>query len=375
MNFVNLLQRKLPRVIQVRIDPYSLQLRLTVGMMIILTLALSSFTLWIGWQIQHFFMLSYQQSGMPYDYSLMSTLMNNLRLMSALWLVITTAIATLLIKRSLLPLKQMNQWAATYAQELNPYQPKLTGTITEVKAIARTWNDLLTRLSEVREQQRMFINDLAHELRTPLSMVYAYLQRSLQRNHNLSDSQKETLEMAVGDAERMTQILQDLVDLARAGSSSMPLQGEQVILNDLIVDIAQMAEKFADREILLEIAPFPIPVKAEPSQIMQTLNHLIDNAVKHSDIDQPVTLQLTQADNWAVIHVTDNGCGIPLSEQSRIFEPFYRVDQSRNRATGGTGLGLSIVKRLVERMGGQVSVRSEPGYGSTFILKLPVSGA
>jgi hypothetical protein len=269
----------------------------------------------------------------------------------------------------------MNQWAATYAQELSPYQPKLTGTLSEVKAIAKTWNDLLIRLAEVREQQRQFTNDLAHELRSPLSMVYAYLQRTWQRRHNLPDSQKEALEMAVADAERMTRILQDLLDLARAGSSTMPLQAEQMILNNLVADMAQMSEKFEGRAILLEIAPFPIQVKADRTQLMQALNHLIDNAVKHSDTDEPITLHLTQTDGWAVIQVSDHGCGIPLAEQSRIFEPFYRVDTSRSRATGGTGLGLSIVKRLVERMGGQVGVRSEPGDGSTFILKLPALGS
>lgn len=374
MNFVTLLNRALIKVAQVRINPSSLQFRLIVGIMIIFTFGFTSLTIWLNWEIKKFFMITYQQFGISYNDPKLLTLIQNLKTMSVLLLATTTAIATLFVKRSLLPLRQMNHWAVTYAQELSPYQPKLTGTPTEVKAIAKTWNDLLIRLSEVREQQRQFINDLAHELRSPLSMVYAYLQRTWQRSHDLPDSQKEALEMAVADAERMTHILQDLLDLARAGSSAMPLQAEQLLLNNLVADMAQMSEKFEGRSILLEIAPFPIQVKADRTQLMQALNHLIDNAVKHSDIDEPIILQLTQADGWAVIQVSDRGCGIPLAEQSRIFEPFYRVDTSRSRVTGGTGLGLSIVKRLIERMGGQVGVRSEPGYGSTFILKLPASG-
>ncbi|MDR9894621.1 HAMP domain-containing histidine kinase [Aetokthonos hydrillicola Thurmond2011] len=362
------------RVAIVRIDPFSLQFRLTIGIIIIYTLGLMSFTLAADWEIRHYFMLSSQQYGNSHNYSQLLTLSKTLRMMSVFSLAITTIIVILFVKRSLLPLKQMNQWAATYGQQLNPYQPKLTGTLSEVKAIAKTWNDLLIRLSEVREQQRQFTNDLAHELRSPLSMVYAYLQRTWQRSHNLASSQKEALAMAVADAERMNHILQDLLDLARAGSSAMPLQTEELILNDVVAEMAQMSEKFEDRAILLELPPFPIQVKAERTQLMQMLNHLINNAVKYSDMDKPVTLELTQADGWAVIQVIDKGCGIPLAEQSRIFEPFYRVDISRTRATGGTGLGLSIVKRLVERIGGQVGVRSEPGYGSTFIIKLPVIG-
>ncbi len=375
MNLVNLLKRKLAKVTQIRINPSSLQFRLTVGIILIFTFSFSSFTIWVEWEIQKFFMITFQEYGISYNDPQLSTVMQNVKTVSMLLVAITTTIASLLVKRSLLPLQQMNQWAATYAQELIPYQLKLIGTPSEVKAIAKTWNDLLIRLTEVREQQRQFTNDLAHELRSPLSLVYAYLQRTLQRSHNLADAQKEALTMAVADAERMTRILQDLLDLARAGSSAMPLQTEQLIINDVIADMAQMSEKFEYREILLEIAPFPIKAKADRTQLMQILNHLIDNAVKHSDIDEPITLQLTQADNWVVIQVIDHGCGIPLAEQSRIFEPFYRVDTSRSRATGGTGLGLSIVKRLAERMGGRVGVRSEPGYGSTFVLKLPASGA
>lgn len=374
MNFVNLLNRAITKVAQVRINPSSLQFRLTVGIIIIFTFSFTSFTIWLDWEIKKFFMITYQEFGISYDDPKLLILMKNLRAMSVLLLAITTVLTTLLVRRSLLPLKRMNRWAATYAQELSPYQPKLTETLSEVKAIAKTWNDLLIRLFEVREQQRQFINDLAHELRSPLSMVYAYLQRTWQRSHNLADSQKEALEMAVADAERMTHILQDLLDLARAGSNAMPLQNEQLILNDVVADMAQMSEKFEGRAILLEVAPFPMQAKADRAQLMQVLNHLIDNAIKHSDTDEPITLQLTQADGWAVIQVIDHGCGIPLAEQSRIFEPFYRIDTSRSRATGGTGLGLSIVKRLVERMGGKVGVRSEPDCGSTFILKLPALG-
>ncbi|BAY39563.1 integral membrane sensor signal transduction histidine kinase [Nostoc sp. NIES-2111] len=374
MNLLTLLKRQLAQVAQVRINPSSLQFRLTVGIIIIFIVAYSGFNIWLDWEVKKFFMITYQEHGISFDDPNLSVLMQNVRTVSILVVAITTTIANLLVKRSLLPLHQMNQWATTYAQELSPYQPRLTGSLSEVKAIAKTWNDLLIRLTDVREQQRQFTNDLAHELRSPLSMVYAYLQRTWQRSHNLSDAQKEALAMAVADAERMNQILQDLLDLARAGSIAMPLQTEQLILNDVIADMAQMSEKFAGREISLEVPAFPIKAQADRTQLMQILNHLIDNAVKHSDIDETITLQLTQADGWAVIQVIDRGCGIPLAEQSRIFEPFYRVDTSRTRTTGGTGLGLSIVKRLVERMGGQVGVRSEPGYGSTFIFKLPAIG-
>ncbi|MFH7026763.1 MAG: sensor histidine kinase [Heteroscytonema crispum UTEX LB 1556] len=374
MNLLEKFYRTIAKVIPARIDPSSLQFRLSVGIIVIFTLALSSFTMWLSWEMKQFLITTHPHPDISYEYTRLLTVIQSLRTMNVVWLAATTLITTLFIRYSLLPLRQMNHVAVTYATNLTPYQVKLNRTPSEVKAIAHTWNELLMQLQFVREQQRHFINDLAHELRTPLSMVYAYLQRTLQRNHNLTDAQKETLEMAVSDAGRMTQILQDLVDLARAGDGAMPLQAQPLLLNDLLADMAQMTEKFEHREILLEDAPFPVRIKADSNQLMQVLNHLINNAVKYSDVGEPISLKLTEADGWAVIQVSDKGCGIPLSEQSRIFEFFYRVDPSRTRSTGGTGLGLSIVKRLVERMGGRVTVQSEPGEGSTFIVKLPTLG-
>jgi signal transduction histidine kinase len=207
-------------------------------------------------------------------------------------------------------------------------------------------------------------------------MVYAYLKRSQQKNHHLNDSQQEALAMAVEDAERMTQIVQDLIALARAdSSSSMPFEMESLILNDLVTEVAQMTEKFDHRSIRVKVAPFPVIVKADRNYLMQVLSHLVNNALKYSDPAELTILKLTQSNDWAVIEVIDRGCGIPQSEQSRIFEPFYRIDPSRTRSTGGVGLGLYIVKRLVESMNGSIEVRSQPNEGSIFIVKLPIVGA
>lgn len=147
------------------------------------------------------------------------------------------------------------------------------------------------------------------------------------------------------------------------------------VLNALVADMVQTQEKFEHRAINLEVAAFPVRIKADWNQLMHVLSHLIANAVKYSDAGELVTLQLIQANGWAVIQLRDKGDGIPISEQSGIFEPFYRVDPSCIRSTGKAGLGLSIVKHLAEGMGGKVAVLSEPGYGSTFILKLPALGA
>lgn len=368
MDFIVKKFRKISKFIRLKIDPFSLQFRLTVGIIIIFSLGLSSFGMWLSWELKQFLINTHEQRDISDDYARLLLIFQHVGMMSVMAIAITTIVATLFIRTTFVPLQQMNQWAT-------PDQLNLNQTPSEVKALALTWKELLTQIKEVKQKQQQFTNNLAHELRTPLSMVYAYLQRTLQRSHNLTDAQQEALEMAVSEAERMTQILQNLLDLARASDSMMPLEHESLVLNNVVADIAQMTEKFEHRAIHLEVAPFPVRVKADRNQLMQVLNHLIGNAVKYSDSSELVTLQLIEVDSWAVIQVSDKGSGIPLSEQSRIFDPLYRVDLSRTRATGGAGLGLSIVRHLVESMGGKVAIRSELGCGSTFILTLPALGA
>lgn len=143
-------------------------------------------------------------------------------------------------------------------------------------------------------------------------------------------------------------------------------QPEFLELNDLVADIVKITEKFEHRTIHLEVTPFPLKVKADRNQLMQVLNHLIGNAVRYSDVSELVTLRLSQAGDWAVIQISDRsreaaarlrGCGIPLAQQSLIFEPLYRVDPWRTRLAEGAGLGLSIVKDLVESIGGRVAMQ------------------
>ncbi len=364
-----------------KLDFDSLQFRLIFGIIIIFIVELISFKIWTDWEMKQFLITIHQQQIVSDDWTPsrrsyrtnLLTVIQHVMTGSILSIATSTIVTILFIWRSLLPLQQINRWTAISATQLNPSGLKLKWTPSELRLLVVTWNQLLTRFSEVREQQRQFTTNLAHELRTPLSMVYAYLKRTQQKNHNLNDSQQEALAMAVEDAERMTQIVQDIIVLARADSSSaMPFENEPLVLNDLMTEVAQMTEKFDRRSIQVRVCPFPVRVKADRNYLMQILSHLVSNAIKYSEPSEPIILKLTQSDGWAAIEVGDRGCGISRSQQSRIFEPFYRVDPSRARSTGGVGLGLSIVRRLVERMNGSIEVRSKPNEGSTFIVKLQI---
>jgi heavy metal sensor kinase len=286
-------------------------------------------------------------------------------------IVISVAIA-FYIHRSLQPLRQLSQMAEVIsAADLPDAKISLEQAPSEVKQLAQTFNMLLLRLSQSWEQERQFVSNVSHELRTPLTIVHGYLQSVLRRQNNLTITQLEALETAALEAEHTIRLLQDLLDLARADSGYLHFNIDPCVLNDLVIEVVSMAEKYSDRQIIIESINQIIEVNADYNRLKQVLLNLIDNAVKYSQADTTVIVKLNQQGEEAIIQVCDQGYGIPLQHQSRIFDRFYRVDENRNRSTGGSGLGLSIVKTLVESMGGSVSVRSRLGEGSVFTIRLP----
>ncbi|YAF94425.1 MAG: sensor histidine kinase [Nodularia sp. CChRGM 3473] len=289
--------------------------------------------------------------------------------------VVITAISAAIafyIQRSLQPLRQLSQMTEVISiKDLGQAQLYLDHAPSEVKELAQTFNMMLSRLSQSWEQEQQFVSNVSHELRTPLTIVQGYLQSVLRRQNNLTPTQQEALETAAAEAEHTIRLLQDLLDLARADSGYLHFRREPCVLNDLVTEIVGMAEKYSDRQIIIESTNQPIEVKVDSARLKQVLLNLIDNAVKYSEANTPVIIKLSQQKEEAIIQVCDQGYGIPLQHQSRIFERFYRVDETRTRSTGGCGLGLSIVKTLVEGMGGSVTVRSRLGEGSIFTIVLP----
>ncbi|MBW4597057.1 MAG: HAMP domain-containing histidine kinase [Brasilonema angustatum HA4187-MV1] len=301
-------------------------------------------------------------------------MVQSLAITSILAIIVLTVAIAFYIKRSLQPLRQLSQMTSVISTEdLGQAQLYLDNAPSEVKELAQTLAMLLSRLSQSWQQEREFVSNVSHELRTPLTIVHGYLQSVLRRQNNLTPTQQEALETAASEAERTIHLLQDLLDLARADSGHLYLKIQPYVLNDLVEEVVVMAKKYSDRVITIESTIYPIQVKADYSRLKQVLLNLIDNAVKYSEVGTPIIFKLNQLQDKAIIQVCDQGYGIPLQHQARIFERFYRVDESRSHASGGCGLGLSIVKTLIESMGGSVNVQSKLGEGSTFTISLPVT--
>ncbi|NJL23101.1 MAG: HAMP domain-containing protein, partial [Leptolyngbyaceae cyanobacterium SM1_3_5] len=243
------------------------------------------------------------------------------------------------IRRALQPLEQMSQIAsAVSADDLGGAKLELRRAPDEILGLAKAFNQMLVRLSGSWEQQRQFVGNVSHELRTPLAVIAGYLQSLLRRGTDLTPHQQQAVTTASAEAERTIRMLQDLLDLARADSGNLHFRLSPIMLNTLVAEVAQMSQKVSNHQVNVLASEEDIIACADQDRLSQVLINLIDNAIKYST-DQAVNLIIEKTEQQAVIQVCDRGIGIPLAHQNRIFERFYRVDESMTRSRDGTGLG------------------------------------
>lgn len=231
------------------------------------------------------------------------------------------------------------------------------------------------RLEQMRQQ---FIANVSHELKTPLSSIKAYTETLLGGALKDPVHGQRFLERIDEQANRLHQLIMDMLSLARIESSQAPLELANLPLGRVAQRIVADYERQAStKQVTIEntIADFSITVRADEEALRQILSNLIDNAVKYTPPGGRVTISGRVDGSVVLCEVADTGPGIATEHQSRVFERFYRVDKARSRELGGTGLGLSIVKHLTQAMGGSVEVKSQVGQGSTFTVRLPAAGA
>jgi PAS domain S-box-containing protein len=235
-------------------------------------------------------------------------------------------------------------------------------------------NDELKRLDQLKSE---FTFTVSHELRTPLTSIKNAVDLlSSGRAGPFNTDQKSFLNMAARNIDRLADLVNDILDLSKLQSGKMSVESSEISLetvtSNVIATFTPQAEKSS---IKLELdCPQNIPpVYADPKRIEQILCNLMSNALKFTPEKGLILLSIQKDDEMVEVSVTDSGIGIPMEEQENVFSRFYQVGSSLNKTTQGTGLGLSISKELVEMLGGSISVESEPGKGSCFSFKLPIS--
>ncbi|MEZ5978574.1 MAG: ATP-binding protein [Planctomycetota bacterium] len=236
---------------------------------------------------------------------------------------------------------------------------------------------VLDDISDVQHLERVrtdFVANVTHEMRSPLTAIVGFAETMAEESDTFSPISQRGLQRILANAQRLQNIIDDLVRLSRLEHAS-DTDREEVDPTELVTRVCEpYREACADRGqvFALETSDLPAKLPLDPELLAQALSNLLDNAVKYTPEGGHVTVRARIADGALRIDVVDDGPGIPKEHQQRIFERFYRVDSARSRAIGGTGLGLAIVKHAAALHGGQVTLESAPGRGTTFSLRLPV---
>jgi PAS domain S-box-containing protein len=220
-----------------------------------------------------------------------------------------------------------------------------------------------------------FVATASHELRTPLAAIYG-AAKTLRRAEVLGEDGVERLIGIISaESERLARVIDDILFASHLDSGRLRLASERVDVATLAADVAESMRVQLEGTVkfVVEAPSNGLPgVEVDPTKLRRVLVNLIENAVKYSPEGGPVVLRVDAENGRLRVHVSDQGLGIARADQERIFEKFYRADPQLARGVGGTGLGLYISRELVQRMGGEIEVDSEPGRGSTFTVQLPV---
>ncbi len=232
----------------------------------------------------------------------------------------------------------------------------------------------ITNFRQAQEMQNVFISTVSHELKTPVALIKGYAG-TLRRDDAAWDPQviRDGLEVIEDEADRLTELIENLLAASKLKAEQMKLELEDVRLDQLAAEVLERFRTQTDKHQFALSFPvdFP-PVQGDRARLRQVLDNLVSNAIKYSPDGGLIEIGGTTDEEMVSVYVRDQGVGIPEHEQERIFERFYRVDDSLRRRTKGTGLGLYLAKTIIEAHGGRIRVRSKPGQGAMFYFTLPL---
>jgi len=254
----------------------------------------------------------------------------------------------------------------------------------EIGILAKTFNDMalqietsLEELKKAEKLRREFVANVSHELRTPLTNIRSYAETISEDKDIPADTEEEFLRVIINESDRMTKIVQDLLELSRLDSGASVLSVEEFSIEEAVRDVyAAIALDARKRGHVLNLElEWKLPmIKGDRAKIEQVLMNIIANALKYTPDGGTIAIFSGTTGNDVWVKIEDTGVGIPADDLQRVFDRFYRVDKARTRESGGTGLGLSIAKEIIMKHGGDITIESAPGVGTTVTVKLPIEG-
>ncbi len=234
------------------------------------------------------------------------------------------------------------------------------------------WAQDNSQIGRVEIVRRDFVANISHELKTPVGALSLIAEAIEEANEDV-DVVRKFAKRIGPETKRLTNVIRDIIDLSQVQSDDPLASASVVDVDRALGDAVDAAQLLADLHAIeiAQIRDSTAKIVGDHQQLVMAARNLLTNAITFSPPSSRITVGAKAAGGVVEITVSDQGIGITLEEQSRVFERFYRVDPARSRATGGTGLGLAIVKNVCENHGGEVSLWSVPGQGSTFTMKLP----
>jgi two-component system heavy metal sensor histidine kinase CusS len=279
-------------------------------------------------------------------------------------------IAVIVTKRGLRPLREMTQSLARVGPTHLKEQVTPAEWPRELKPLAIAFDDMLKRLDDSFTRLSQFSADLAHELRTPIANMIGEAQVALTRDRTAAEY-RETIESTVGECERLSRIVDNLLFVARADAAREPIARKRFNARAAVEKIAAFYQTIADDHHVTISCSGEAQIYADPDLFERALGNLLDNALRFTPENGSIQITLSEHDVDVEVVVSDNGCGIAPEHLRRVFDRFYRADSSRG--SDGAGLGLALVKSIVDLHGGSAKIQSEVGRGTTVTLSFPNS--
>ena len=271
------------------------------------------------------------------------------------------------------PLRELEDAAHDIGRRRLGRRVRIDGS-SEMRAVAQAFNQMAAELEQAEALRRNLMADVAHELRTPLSVIQGNLRAILDDVYPLEKGEVARL---YDQTRHLSRLVNDLHDLAQAEAHDLPLTCRSLDLAALVETTTELFAPLAEAEAValrVELPPRPVTLTADRARLTQALQNLLANALRHTPAGGTITVRVRPA-GAEVVHVVvaDTGMGIDPEHLPHVFERFYRTDRARSRDTGGTGLGLAIVQAIAEAHGGEARAQSRGvGQGSRFVIVLPV---
>jgi two-component system OmpR family sensor kinase len=290
-------------------------------------------------------------------------------------LIVAAAGGYLLARKSFAAVTRMSMKARQIGAESLDERIEIGDQRDELGLLATTLNGLLERLQHAFASQRRFMADASHELRTPIAIIQGEADVALARSDRPADDYRESIAVMQRAARKLTRIVQNLFLLARGDEGGYPISMSRFYLGEVAGDCVRGLRSLAQaREIEMTCsAEDDIVIVADEELIHRLILNLVENAVKFTPDGGHVHVAVEASGGLCSIRVTDRGAGIPLEDQARIFERFFRVDRARSQSAGGAGLGLPIARWIAEVHGGEVRLERSDATGSVFVAEWPRS--